>query len=69
MENQNLQNSVLEAHAKALYITTIHLASNRHMINSLVNALESINTTVYHSKIEIQRLNYAHNFLLTLQIW
>ena len=36
------------------------------MINGLVNALKSINTTVYHSKIEIQRLNYAHNFLLTL---
>ena len=66
MENQNLQQSVLEAHAKALNITTIHLANNRNMINGLVNALKSINTTVYHSKIEIQRLNYAHNFLLIL---
>ena len=27
---------------------------------------KSINITVYHSKIEIQRLNYAHNLLLTL---
>ena len=36
------------------------------MISGLVNALKSINTTVYQSKIEIQTLNYAHNFLLTL---
>ena len=37
------------------------------MKNGLVNALKSINTTVYHSKIEIQRLNYVHNFLLILE--
>ena len=66
MENSNLQQSVLEAHAKALNITAIHLANNRHMINGPVNSLKSINTTIYHSKIEIQRLNFTHNFLLTL---
>ena len=65
MENQNLQQSVHEAHAKAINITTMHLANNRHMIIGLVNTLKSINTTVYHIKIEIQRLNYACNFLLT----
>ena len=63
MENQNLQQSVLEAHTKALNIKTIHLVNNRHMINDQVNALKSINTTVYHSKIEIQRLNYAYFML------
>ena len=36
------------------------------MIKGLVNALKSINTTVYHSKIEIQKLNCACSFLLTL---
>ena len=66
MKNLNVQQSVFEAHAKALNITTIHFAIIRNMINGLVNALKSINTTVYHSKIEIQRLNYAHNILLTL---
>ena len=66
MENQNLQQSVLEAHAKALNITTVHLANNRHMINGLINASKSINTTVYHSKIKIQRLKNASNFFLTL---
>ena len=59
MENQNLQQSVLEAHAKALNITTTHLSNKTH-------ALKSINTTVYHSKLEIQKLNYACNFILTL---
>ena len=66
MENQNLQQSLLEVYAMALHITTIHLTNNRHMINGLVNALKSINTTVYHSKIEIKKINYAHSFLLTL---
>ena len=66
MENQNLQQSLLDIHVKALNIKTILLANNRHRINSLVNALESINTTVYHIKIQIQILNYAHNFILTL---
>ena len=37
MENQNLQQSVHEAHTKALNITTIHLANNRHMINIYVD--------------------------------
>ena len=54
MENKKLQQSVLEANAKALNITTIHLTNDRHMILGLVNALKSINTMVYHSKIEIQ---------------
>ena len=40
MENQNLEQSVPKAHAKALNIPTIHLANNRHMINSLVNDLK-----------------------------
>ena len=57
MENQNLLQSGLEAYAKALNISTIHLANNRHMIRGLVNALKSKSITVYHSKIEIQRLN------------
>ena len=55
MENQNIQQSVIEVHAKTLNITTIHLT----------NALKSIHTMVYYSEIEIQRLNYAHNFFLT----
>ena len=59
MEYQNLQHSLLKAHAKALNITTIHLVNNRHMTNGLVECFESINTTVYYSKIELQRLNYA----------
>ena len=59
-------NLYLKLRAKALNLTTIHLTNNRHMINGLINALKSINTTGYHSKIEIQRLNYAHNFFLTL---
>ena len=66
MENQNVQQSVIVAHVDVLNITTIYLAINRHMTNGLVNALKSINTTVYHSKIEIKRLNYAQNFPLTL---
>ena len=66
MENKNLQQSLLEAYAKALNIATIHHANNRHMRNGLVYALNTINTTVYHSKIEIQRLNYACNFFLNL---
>ena len=66
MENQTLQQSVLETHAKALDITTILLVNNRHMINGLVNSLKALNTTVYHSNIEIQRPNYALNFFLTL---
>ena len=66
MENQNLQQSLLEAQAKTLNITTIHLVNNRHMINGLVNALKSINTTVFHNKIEIQRLNYAQKLLSDL---
>ena len=40
MENQNVQHSVLEAQAEALTIKTIHLGSNRHMINGLVTALK-----------------------------
>ena len=40
MENQNLQQSLLETHAKALNITTIQLANNRHMTNGVVNALK-----------------------------
>ena len=66
MENQILQQSLLEFHVKALDMKTILLANNRHMINSPVNVLKSINTTVYHIRIQIQILNYAHNFILTL---
>ena len=66
MENQDLQYSILEAHAKVFNITTIHLTNNRHMINGIVNVLKSINTTVYRRKIKIQRLNDACNFFLTL---
>ena len=66
MENKSLQHLVLEAHAKAFNISLIHLTNNGHMINGLMNALKSINTTIYHNKIEIQRQNYAHTFLLTL---
>ena len=66
MEIQNLQQSLLKTNAKAINITKCHLAQNRNMINGLVNALKSINTTVYHSSHTIQRLNYAHNIFPTL---
>ena len=35
-------------------------------MNGLANALKSMNNTVYHSNLTIQRINYAHNLLLTL---
>ena len=36
------------------------------MISGIVNSLKSINYTVYHSNLTIQRLNYALNIFLTL---
>ena len=66
MENQNLQQSLLDTNAKAVNITKIYLVKNRHVISGLVNALKIIHTTMFHSSLTNQRLNYAHNFFLIL---
>ena len=64
MENQNLQQFVLEAHAMALNITTIHLAKNRHVINGLVNALK-----VYTPQYIIAKLKLKDRIMPTTSFW
>ena len=44
MENKNLQQSLLDANAKAINVTKSYLEQNRYMISGLVNTLKSINT-------------------------
>ena len=55
----------IQTNVQANNIIQIHLAKNRHMINGLVNALKSINTTIYCNNLSINSLNYARDFLLT----
>ena len=64
--NQNLQKSLLKSNAKAINMTKSHLVKNKNMINGLVSSLKSINITVYHSILTIQRLNYGCNIFLML---
>ena len=45
-------------------IIHIHSAKSRHMIDELVEALKSINNTMYNYNLAINNLNYARNFLI-----
>ena len=66
MQNQNLQQSLLETNANATNITRIYLAKNLHLIDGLLDTLQSKNDTVYHDNLAIDSLSYTRGFLLIL---
>ena len=51
MQNQKLQQSLVETNVQTNHTSRIHLAKNRYMINILVDALKSINDTVYEKTV------------------
>ena len=66
MLNQKFHHSLVESNLHITNISRIHLQNNRHMINSLVNAPNGINDTVYNISLANDSFNYATCFLLTL---
>ena len=66
MQNQNLQQSLKGMSIQASNVTCIHLAKIRHTIHGLVDALKSINNTTYNNHLATSSLNFARNFLITL---
>ena len=66
MQNQDLQQSLMKTNGQTNNIMCIHLTKNRHIINGLMGALESINDADYHTNLAINCLHCAKSFLLTV---
>ena len=66
MQNQKFQQSLIESNSNDVNITRIYLARNRDMIDGLVDALKSINNTIYNNSLRIDSLKYTRIFFLTL---
>ena len=63
MENQNLQQSVLEAHAKALNITTMHLANNHaYQMTQILTCGPFLNSLKYNP------LTYSKTLIISLKV-